>query len=389
MPAAPRPSRFLLRQAGAALAVTALVASLAGGVRAQEDDAVTAEELREQLEERDAVIIELLRRVDSLERRLEGETVDVTPEIPEEERPSLAEPAPEEEPEERGTGGLEVDELAAERALERTLVEEGVLLLPAGQAELSPSFDFARTDSRVPGVSGGQVAESETERNRFRFALDASLGLPLDSQVELSLPYVLVNQQSNILVGGGTQQSEGATEGTIDDIVVGVAKTLLRENGGWGPNLLARVTYDSATGQRQEDGIGLGGGFHEVRGQFVASKRLDPLVVVGSTAFTHAFETNDVQPGQQFDFSLGVNLAVSPEASLSLTLNQSYNADLEVDGDNVDGSDRVSSSLSVGASTIVAPRTLLRVVGSVGLTDDATDYSFRVSLPFRFDTPIF
>ena len=49
-------------------------------------------------------------------------------------------------------GQFEVDEEAIERALERTLVQEGVLLLPLGQAEIEPSFTYTRREFDVPTV---------------------------------------------------------------------------------------------------------------------------------------------------------------------------------------------------------------------------------------------
>ena len=42
----------------------------------------------------------------------------------------------------------------------------------------------------------------------------------------------------------------------------------------------------------------------------------------------------------------------------------------------------------VGAGTN-NPATFLRVLGSVGLTDNSTDYAVQVSVPMRFDSPIY
>ena len=44
-------------------------------------------------------------------------------------------------------GQFEVDEEAAERALERTLVVTGALLLPFGQADIQPSFTYIRSQA--------------------------------------------------------------------------------------------------------------------------------------------------------------------------------------------------------------------------------------------------
>ncbi|EAR21780.1 hypothetical protein [Nitrococcus mobilis] len=44
------------------------------------------------------------------------------------------------------SGQFQVDEEAAERALERTLVVQGALLLPFGLAEIQPSFSYTRSE---------------------------------------------------------------------------------------------------------------------------------------------------------------------------------------------------------------------------------------------------
>jgi hypothetical protein len=61
--------------------------------------------------------------------------------------------------------------------------------------------------------------------------------------------------------------------------------------------------------------------------------------------------------------------------------------ELEVDGREIEGTDQVSTSLFIGASSIVAPCVLLDVTTGIGLTEDAPDYSINVALPIRFNLP--
>ncbi|HEX9206683.1 MAG TPA: hypothetical protein VF851_00475, partial [Steroidobacteraceae bacterium] len=70
-----------------------------------------------------------------------------------------------------------------------------------------------------------------------------------------------------------------------------------------------------------------------------------------------------------------------------LSLDQTFSDDDKVDGMVVDGSDRVSAVLNLGASSLLAPGVLLQVHAGVGLTEDAPDYTFSISLPVRFDLP--
>ena len=87
------------------------------------------------------------------------------------------------------------------------------------------------------------------------------------------------------------------------------------------------------------------------------------------------------------DFSIGTFLAVTPNTSLSLVLNQSFIDEFEFQGQSINGSDQVQSILSLGAGVILGRNTLLSGNVGVGLTDDSPDYSVSVSLPIRFSVP--
>ena len=94
-------------------------------------------------------------------------------------------------------GQVEVDEEAAERALDFTLVQEGALLLPFGSSRSSrraspiPAGPAIFRSSWIPGPV---VGEEEVRRNEFEFLASLFVGLPFDSQLELGLPYNLVEQ---------------------------------------------------------------------------------------------------------------------------------------------------------------------------------------------------
>jgi hypothetical protein len=405
-------------QPSAALMVAQEDASAVGSDAPPEEAAI--EVLRGELKSRDAVIADLLKRVEQLESRLvltaaqldqavagqseAGEPMPLvrqpTPEpaapvaqappaapsdaqgSPETEAQAPAQPA--------APGQFEVDEEAVDRALERTLVQEGVLLLPFGQAEIEPSFNYTRREVDFPTVFNGFVAEQKVRRNEFESAATLRVGLPFDSQVEVAVPYNYVDQSVVNTVNGTPQDHDDETGDGFGDVSVGLAKTLLRESGGgWWPDLVARVTWDADTGKTEDKGVFLGGGFNEVAGSLTAVKRQDPLAFVAGASYAKTFENNNFEPGDELGFSLGTVLAASPETSLSFFFNQTFADDSKFDGENIDGSDQVIGTLSIGAATILGRNVLLSITGDVGLTDDAPDYAIGAALPIRFDMPFF
>lgn len=357
----------------------ALATTLAVAAPAMGQQPVTEEGLRDELQTRDAVIIELQRRLEELEQKLSDEgVIEVEPVETVE---PVAEPRP--------GDGLDVDELAAERALERTLVDEGALLLEAGQAEIQPTISFLHRDNRVPFIVGGQVVESRVKRDEFEFGLTLAAGLPFDSQLELRVPYNLAYQETSARGGGVPLDADDDWGSAVGDISIGLAKTVLRENGNWWPDIVVRGIWDTNTGERADNGVPLEGSFNELRGQIVALKRQDPLAFTAAFFYSYTFEDDDIQPGQQVGLNLGASLALSPETSLSVALSQSYADDLEVDGNTLNGSNQTSATFDFGGSTIIARRTLLRLTSSIGLTDDAPDYGLRAAVSYRFNTPFF
>lgn len=381
---------------------------------------------------RDALIIELMRRLDALERRVtivqsavqELGSADAAARVrPAAVRPPaapgakgsgakgsgangsgvpVAQPLPD-----SGNGGaappaaaakkptpglLTIDEEAAERALERTLVQVGALLLPPGKAEVQPSFTFVRRKGRgqvftLLGDGAVVVAgENEVRRNEFQPSLELRLGLPWDAQLELAMPYNVVDE-TRTSTAAGQRTTSGRWGHGAGDLEIGLAKTLLRE-GRWRPDLVARVGWDTKSGRRSDNKVALASSVHELRGSLTALKQQDPLAFFASVAYERPFTDDHVRPGDRLGFGLGAALAASPESSLSIALNQSFSDDARVRGQVIDGSDETQATLAVGVSTVLSRNVLLSLSAGAGLTDDSPDYFVGVSLPVRFDTPI-
>ncbi|MBK1646518.1 hypothetical protein CKO25_18085 [Thiocapsa imhoffii] len=282
---------------------------------------------------------------------------------------------------------VEIDELAAERALERTLQAEGAFLLGPGRFLVEPYFNYTRRENTVPTLveADGFLAARNVEVNQNEYDAGVRIlaGLPFNSQLELTVPYRWVEQSVNEPVGLNGVRSRGNSGNSIGDVRIGLATTLLRESG-WKPDLVGRVTWNTGSGDRFSSGVPLGIGYQDVRVGLTALKRQDPLVFTANLNYTYTFEKDSVQPGDAWGFTLGTSLAASPDTALSLALIQSFSSETRLNGHNIPGSDQVSSILAIGASSIVARRTLLAFTLGVGLTDDAPDYLINVALPIQF-----
>lgn len=366
------------------------------------------ESFNQRLAERDALILMLSERLKRLEARLGAATAPATDPSVVRTSPQSARSIPvatrtaqasstqsqadtsknkKAETKPSGPGAFEVDTEAAERALERTLTQAGALLLPAGKAEFEPNLLYTRRETTLPffvTINGDLVeTDQEVKRDELTAGFLFRIGLPWDSQLELGVPYDAVWEERTADVGVGRFTQSNNTSG-FGDVTVGVAKTLLRERGVQ-PDLVARLTYNSDTGNQTSDGIALRGGFNELRGELVALKRQDPLAFVASAFYETAFEKDGVEPGDIAGFSLGTALAASPQTSLQFNFVQQFQSEVKVNGTEVANSNLVSGIFSVGASSILSRGLLFNGQIGIGLSPDAPDYFVRISFPFRFD----
>ncbi len=295
--------------------------------------------------------------------------------------------ADEDQPADRPPGRIVVSPEEAERALERSLVQTGGLLLRPGQLELEPSLGFSRQEDASPTTvtQGGNtvLARREREVNEFTADLTLRVGLPLDSQLELAVPYRVRNVDRVDEVGFSTVGETSSTGSGVGNLRIGLAKTVLRE-ARWRPDLIARVRWDTRTGTDRDDDVRISSDFNELQLSATAIKRQDPLVFIGGLAVERTEERNDIQPGAAITPSTGAFVALSPQTSLRFLFSATFQDETKVDGDDMPGSDQTAATFTVGASSLLAEGVLTNVSLDIGLTDDADDFAVRWALPVRF-----
>jgi hypothetical protein len=362
----------------------------------------TVEQLQKEVKQRDALIRSLVQRVEKLEQQVGTSvpvargvtanragtrsqpanppittevavrpetaqtptTVQVTPAAT---QTSAKPPAP---------GQFEVSEEAAERALERTLVATGNLIVPAGFAEIEPLFSYTRRE--MPA----QVLFN-VNRNELFPAADLRIGLPWESQIEFFLPYNFQEQQIVNVSAAPAAQVSNRWGNAIGDFTVGMAKTFVHESG-WIPNLLGRVSWEIPTGPTFANETPLTSGQNKLAFSLTALKRQDPLVFVATAGYTKAFENNNVNPGDQFNFTTGAFLATSPETTLRGVLQQNFLRNVTVNGTTFPGSNTVQPILNFGASSILGRGVLVDLQVGFGLTNSAPKYQVVLSSTYRF-----
>jgi hypothetical protein len=289
----------------------------------------------------------------------------------------------------QAAGAFEVDEAAAQRALERTLTQAGALVLPSGTYELTPNFRYVRLEQtfRFPttltdpgtGTTGPALASRRSRSNHLTAALDLRAGLPLDSQLEVSLPFNHVRASQVDAFANATSDNASG----MGDISVGLARTFFRERG-FRPDLVGRLTYNAGNGKRQSGMVGFNAGFRELQAEVVALKRQDPLAFTASLFYSKVFEEDSIKPGNGTGLTLGATLAASPATSLQFAFSQVYRQKQELNGIKLRGTEQTYGVLTLGASSVLSRSTTLVSQFGIGLGNDAPNYSISVRLPILF-----
>jgi hypothetical protein len=305
-----------------------------------------------------------------------------------------ADPAP---PAEEAAEPEEEEELAA-RALQRSLVERGALLLPVWGFELVPGFSYRHSSGdafvTVPGQADptAPVTTLGVRRRSHQLTgvLTSRLGLPWNLQLEASAPFQWIS--SGLVVGGlGRSDASGAGLG---DPRLSLSWQLVRARGAL-PDLLVAGTWKPRVGSSPFDAgdgeVGLGSGFHAVGATLTASKAADPLVFLASASYTANLGVSTEQgrrdPGDSWGLGAGAILAVSPETSMSFLVDFSYRPEDRLRGEAVLGSDETAAVLQLGVATVVSRRAVLNFTVGIGLTEDSPDLQLGVSVPLRFFEP--
>jgi hypothetical protein len=357
--------------------------------QAEEDD-LTRSELLDLLKARDAAIIQLqhslndlVMRIETVERSIDPVASQLSPE------PQLTAGVTTPTVQTAGFGKLEIDEQAAQRALERTLIQGGALLLPAWRTQFAPSLAYSLNQADFPVVvaDGDEqlLGSNEAERNTILANLDMRIGLPFESQLELGIPYTWVDEELKTSIQGISigQNSKQSGQG-LGSLQIGLAKTFIRESG-WRPDIVGRVTWDTGSGDRTDNNVFIGGGFKSLSGSLNFTKRSDPLVFFGSVNYRTFYEDDGIEPGDQFTLSFGTALAVSPTASLFATLTNQFIDDTKFGNQQIGGNDVTAISLGLGASAVVSRGVLFNLTTGIGLSENAPDYSIVLSASIQTD----
>jgi len=392
-------------------AMEAQTTPAAGAAQAQAKDPVELK-LQEALRERDAIIRNLLERVNELEWRVNG---GFTSAAKIDERPAITGSANSRVINSLAstntvvsTATYDTTERQATEALDQALIVRGGLLLPSGTLEIDNTTSYFSASSDHLSINGfallpvlvvGDIASKRVREDFLLPSFTARLGLPHKFQMDLLIPYGYESIRS---VDALNVQTTSTSFG-LGDISAGIYRQLTAEHGRV-PDMLANVRFKSTTGKDSfsltSSEVALGTGFNAIQGNWTVAKSSDPVVFFGNLSYTanlpanHTVPANDptnpdaktvghFNPGSAIGFQLGSILALNPEVSMTVGWDQRFTRSTQLNGVDIPSSSLVEGTLRLGTSYVYAPGKIVDLSFGVGLTPDTPNLQFSVGVPFR------
>ena len=282
-----------------------------------------------------------------------------------------------------------------EEPIEKALIQKGGVLLRKGKLQIEPSFTYAHVSANRIAISGytifpvlvvGEINSEEVKRDIFIQSLACRYGLKNDLQVELRVPF---RQQLERISVSTTSETTRSSSG-LGDIEGGIFHQFAYEKGVM-PDLVAGLSVKSNTGKEPYGrDIGLGTGHWAIKGSLVAVKSSDPAILFSKLGYTYNIKRNDitdygtVEPGQSFDYGLGIAFALNYQLAISLQLEQSLTTKMIINHQSVPSSFTNVANFKYGFTWSMSKNFSCDVSATHGLTTDAPNFALEVRFPYTF-----
>lgn len=351
--------------------------------------------LKEALQVRDLAMKNLIRRVEQLERSAATKPATAGQSGVATSGSDPVELAP--EVKQRLQRESEENYQLIQKAFEQRLNREGGMLLAPFHLTYEPSITYSHAsyDSIVvdgftvyPVLVVGDIVAEKVRRDIVTNNHTFRLGLPGNTQFDLVIPLGYEHKRS--FRDDGSHQSY-ETNG-LGDVLLALNYQLIDRSNFW-PDTVVGVSWKSRSGEdpyklSNTNAPALGTGFDTWGISMTSITVADPMVLFGGIAATYTpgrdKPIGHVKPGESFSINLGMALSLNLESSLSFSYSYNYTLETEVDKRKIYGSDQTTSTFGIGFSRAKSDLYAMDLDLAIGLTRDATDFQFTISLPFEF-----
>lgn len=266
-----------------------------------------------------------------------------------------------------------------------------------GSLGLEYSFDYTGDSYSAVDSSAGTVDISDNSKHTLTNGLFVEYPFKENITLNTNISFVYKYQnQSN---------ADAKDVSDLGDTSFGFLWQPIK-TGGIFPSMILNGGLSCPTGRSPykidpQTETSTGGGGYAVSTGLSLSKSIDPLVAFGGLSYRHNFDITgltykpgdgsviqEVHPGDQISYNLGMGYSLSYQVSLSLGYQYTYimAPKYTVQGvGTVNGESEMYSSFSIGTSWNLSPERSVHVKLNFGLTKNDTDFSLSIRIPFSYD----
>jgi hypothetical protein len=276
----------------------------------------------------------------------------------------------------------------AKRELDQFLRAQKLLFKPGEvQLELGVSYDQEAETSHVNPLGPVFIFRSAIANLLIRY------GLAEDLEFNFAVPLVYRERELDIrpvtLTAQGTTIFPSFTRDAdvgLGDISWRLRYAAIHEEGAI-PEVTLNVNAKSDTGDEHR---ALGTGDWNVGTGVSLVKTIDPAVLFGSLGYTWTLGTlelagEDFDPGDQILYSLGMGFSLNDRVSFSMAMAGAAIRRTELNGREISGSGLDVNRLQFATTVQLAKRVYLEPFVGFGLTDETSDFSVGINVPFGLE----
>ncbi|MFZ5572855.1 MAG: SPOR domain-containing protein [Thermodesulfobacteriota bacterium] len=199
----------------------------------------------------------------------------------------------------------------------------------------------------------------------------------------------------------GTESPKKVTD--IGDVSLSLQWQPLKAGGSLPPGILS-FSFTMPSGRspyeiNPEEELSTGSGLKSLSAGLSLNHPMDPVVTYGGITYGYSLPLEnldsqrygdiltEVHPGQSIGIRLGLGYALSYQLNMNLNLSYSYQfgAEYVYRYSGIQPSaDSASANFSIGTGWRISPTRSLNISLSKGLSNDASDFSLGLSVPFNF-----
>ncbi|MDM3885861.1 hypothetical protein QSV36_09660 [Pseudomonas sp. BCRC 81390] len=311
------------------------------------------------------------------------------------------------------------------------LYDEASGFFGGGKFSFETGITYTHYDTRALVLNGflaldsiflGSINLDRVKADNWTLDMTARYNLAQRWQFDINVP--VVYRESTYSSGGAGGAGANTSDATvtrdpeIGDINVGIAYKFLDEDETW-PDAVATLRIKAPTGKdpygiklREVPGndnlsvpesLPTGNGVWAITPGISLVKTFDPAVLFGSLSYTYNMQDSfsdispqvnskvpgDVKLGDSWQIGGGIAFALNEKMSMSFSVSDQFASKSKIkpdggDWQSISNSDYNAANFNIGMTFAATDNLTIVPNLSIGLTDDAPDFSFSLKFPYYF-----